>query len=265
MKIILILGITLFLLSAATLVLVCRLFLFHPCFDAEAYNYIAGKSKYEEVELSSEKGFYTGWLRKGNSKKTVLYFGGNAEYSAITLFNRETLELWDVFDGYNFVMIDYPKYGTSAGRLNEKNIMNMVDEAIDYITHDPDLNEEIVVAGYSMGTGPAMYAASSNSDIRKLILVAPYDDMKNVFNSHANIFHGPFALCLPIRFTMQGNHINAKSLIIASETDAVIPYNISLNVAEKIRDVELKSIKNASHGDLMCRGDTNKYIKDFLR
>ena len=162
MKIILILGITLFLLSAATLVLVCRLFLFHPCFDAEAYNYIAGKSKYEEVELSSEKGYYTGWLRKGNSKKTVLYFGGNAEYSAITLFNRETLELWDVFDGYNFVMIDYPKYGTSAGRLNEKNIMNMVDEAIDYITHDPDLNEEIVVAGYSMGTGPAMYAVSSN-------------------------------------------------------------------------------------------------------
>ena len=49
--------------------------------------------------------------------------------------------------------------------------------------------DNIVIMGYSIGTGVASYCASTN-EANGLILLAPYDNALSLYNDAIDIFHG---------------------------------------------------------------------------
>ena len=104
-------------------------------------------------------------------KGIVLFFHGNMEnvehYSQYpSLFTRNGFELW---------MIDYPGFGKSTGKRNEKNLYR--DALLMYEKASKEIDRDsIIVYGKSIGTGVAAYLASERP-VRRLILETPYYSM----------------------------------------------------------------------------------------
>ena len=114
-----------------------------------------------------------------NSKGLVFYLHGNSG----------TLKGWGTYAGlylknnYDFFVIDYRSFGKSTGIINkEKDMYNDVQVVYDSIQSQFHYQEkDIVVIGYSIGTGFAAKLTSDNNP-QKLVLKAPYYSIPNLIN-----------------------------------------------------------------------------------
>src|SRR5690606_6034267 len=124
---------------------------------------------FEELNILSTDGNRLHGLlfKTENPKGLAFYLHGNAG----------TLEHWssiapDYTDlGYDVFLLDYRGYGKSEGNI-ESEAQFLADVSAAYKTLSVRY-ENIVLIGYSIGTGPATYLASKNNP-SALVLQAPY-------------------------------------------------------------------------------------------
>ena len=218
--------------------------IFFPKFDEESYNILKDISDFYEVEISKEGRVIRGWLKKTSSEASkgplLIYCGGNAQNSSSTMLFLKNNHLFDYFANYNFLYVDYPEYGLSTGALTEKSVFETVLAAYDYgLTLDFVDTDNIVAMGYSIGTGPATYLASQR-DIKKLILLAPYDELASLYNKKFNVFHGILKNLIRYKFTsyQYAEQISSPVLIITSHDDEVINYQYSKRLSEHFNNLE---------------------------
>jgi dienelactone hydrolase len=88
--------------------------------------------------------------------------------------------------------VEYPGYGIYKGAPSEKNVLLDAEAAYNYLLNEMHCNEEdIFVAGRSIGSGPATWLASKRNP-GMLILVSPFTSIravvKNNFGSTAQYF-----------------------------------------------------------------------------
>lgn len=243
-------------------------FLYHPFNSEEAEFYLDNNDSFERMTIDCDDLVLRGWLHRanGDSKKTLIYFGGNAETSATTLVDYDIDGMWNCFADYNFIMIDYPGYGLSDGKPNKDALFHMCDATIQHVIADDSLNQSVVVMGFSLGTGIATYAAA-NYDLDGLILIAPYDRMINVYNYMINIFHGPLKLIVKNNYKSDAlaEKVDEKALIIASEDDEVIPYKLSINLYMQFGEkCDMLTVKEAGHNEIVWSHDARERIGKFL-
>ncbi|MBD5088947.1 MAG: hypothetical protein HDT30_09095 [Clostridiales bacterium] len=64
-----------------------EMIMFYPTNSKESNTYLSKRDSYEKILITGKNGErYSGWLHKNkNSKKTILYCGGNAQSSAATM------------------------------------------------------------------------------------------------------------------------------------------------------------------------------------
>lgn len=106
-----------------------------------------------------------------NAKATILYSHGNGEDLAEI---RRRMEYYQSF-GFAVLAYDYPGYGLSAGRPTEKGVYQNAEAAYAYLTDTLNIPaSQILVMGYSIGTGPSCYLAEKHPDILGLVLHAPF-------------------------------------------------------------------------------------------
>lgn len=175
-------------------------------------------------------------------------------------------KLWDSFLDYNFLMIDYPGYGESEGKPSEKTIFSMMEQVYEYVKGNDALNEQIIIMGFSIGTGPAVYT-SSNYSVDGLILVAPYDEAKSLYNGYLNIFHGPLSSFIrnPFKSKEHAKQVEIMPLIIASKDDEVIPYELSVNLSESFKQTPtFITMEGLQHNDILSDSEVIKEIKQYL-
>lgn len=243
--------------------------LYHPLSNEEAEFYLDNNDSFEKVTIDCDDLRLKGWLRRASedTKKTVVYFGGNAETSATTLVDYDIDGIWDCcFADYNIFMIDYPGYGLSNGSPSKATLFHMCDATIQHVIADDSLNQNVVVMGFSLGTGIATYAAA-NYDLDGLILIAPYDKMINVYNSMINIFHGPLKLIVKNNYESDvlAEKVDEKVLIIASEDDEVIPFKLSINLYKRFeKDCDILTVKEVGHNEIIQMRDARDRIREFL-
>jgi uncharacterized protein len=123
------------------------------------------------------------FLPAGTVKRgIVLYFHGNkkniswyAKY--IPYFTKH---------GYEVLMIDYPGYGKSTGKLTEQKLYNWAS-LVYKIACKKFAADSIIIYGKSMGTGIAAQLASNNP-CKKLILETPYYDFPSVVSHYLPIY-----------------------------------------------------------------------------
>lgn len=112
-----------------------------------------------------------------NAQGVILYLHGNRGS------NRRCLRQADMLTGmgYDVFMPDYRGFGKSEGRItSQKQMLKDIQAVYDHLKQSYD-ESQIVIVGYSLGTGMASYLASENHP-RHLFLVAPYLsfwDLKN--------------------------------------------------------------------------------------
>ena len=151
-------------------------------------------------------------LRRG--KKAIIRCHGNAEDAVSTL---DTLELL-AEDGYTVASVDYPGYGLSDGSPDEegcyRNVHRLYDWLIEKRGFKPD---EIIVDGFSIGTGPATELAATRP-CGGLILEAPFLSAPRVVTRVRLLPVDPFPNLKRI-----GN-VKCRVLIIHGTNDGVVPY-----------------------------------------
>ena len=245
-----------------------NLLLYYPDNSEGSAYYLRQRESFQEIKIEGDNVQYGGWLYKSpeGSENTIIYFGGNAESSANTLCGYDFEEWWETFQNYNFLMVDYPGYGLSQGETTKENLLKMAQETFRFVEKNDDLNQEIVVMGYSLGTGIASYIASEYP-VDKLILLAPYDKMENVYNEYVNIFHGPLKYLVRNDYDSMAcaREIALRPLIIASKADEVIPYELSATLAEGFSNgAEFMTLEGVSHSDFMYQKNVRDKIETFL-
>ena len=258
-----------FLLLISFILILQNKFLYYPSYDNMAYlNLTASENgMLEEIYISIDAETYHGWgYKKSSDCPTVIYFGGNAQSSENFFFNMEEKNGWESFGNCNVIMIDYPGYGLSEGKTEYKSILRMADATYRYVSESDFYgNKEIIVMGFSLGTGVATYVASSY-DVEGLILVAPYNNAKELYNNVCNIFHGPlkFLIRNPFPSDLFAQSVTAPVLIVASEDDEVIPYELSCQLKDSFTDSEFVNMKGLYHNELLGDESVLSKIKQYL-
>ena len=244
--------------------------LFYNVKSPESREFLQGKPGYSEVEFTAENGkTYHGMLyRQANeAAPLVIYFGGNGECSYQRMRGLEENNRWRYYAGYNYLYMDYEGYGLNDGKTD---YLNMYEEALavfDYAVTLPNVDSNhIVVMGYSLGTGSAIYLAA-NRTVAGLILAAPYDNGINLYNNMLPIFYGPMELLVKQKLPSDAyaTSVTCPVLLIASHSDGTVPYSESERLSKLFSgDVDFVTLESEGHNDLFAGAGVYERIQGFL-
>lgn len=179
------------------------------------------------------------------ARGVVLYFHGNkrniswyAKY--IPYFTRH---------GYEVLMIDYPGYGKSTGKLTEEKLYDWALQAYS-IAIKKFAADSIIIYGKSMGTGIAAQLASIK-ECKKLILETPYYDFPSVIGHYLPIY--------PVRWMIHYNlptheyisRINVPITIFQGTKDRLVTYSNAKRLIPLLKKSdEFVTIKGGGHNNL---------------
>lgn len=263
---------------------VIRLFLFFllcmaiilPCtvYFAQEYVIFFPNHSYEDTSrLMNHRDFtridvgnYMGWERKKDSDQVIVYFGGNAQNSATVFREYEEDGTFDILKDYTVISVDYPEYGDSGGTLSQTTLFAMADAVMKYThTHYPD--KKITIIGYSIGSGIACYAAHTYPP-DAFVLLSPYSNGQDLFNSYLPIFYGPgnFLIRYPLRSSDYVKDITAPTLILYTKKDTIVrPYLTTRLLSSFPNKPEVIVYPTYTHGDMVTTPAIWKDIVHFLQ
>ena len=151
-------------------------------------------------------------LRRG--KKAIIRCHGNAEDALSTLDMLEPL----AEAGYTVASVDYPGYGLSDGSPDEEGCYRNVHRLYDWLIEKRGFKpEEIIINGFSIGTGPATELAATRP-CGGLILEAPFLSAPRVVTRVRILPIDPFPNLKRI------GDVKCRVLMIHGKDDSVIPY-----------------------------------------
>jgi uncharacterized protein len=237
--------IILYVLGGIVLYFIQDLLLFHPKAVAKDHHYSFGLP-YEELNLPFGKNNLNiiQFKTTGPKKGLVLFYHGNmknvehyAKYPPLFIRN-----------GYDVWMIDYPGFGKTTGKRNEKILFEqallMYDMAAKSISSD-----SIIIYGKSIGTGIASHVAA-NRKSKRLILETPYYSI----NALARHYFPIYPVVPMTRYTLpvyeDVQKVDAPIIFFHGTKDEVVPYSQSVRIKNEMPSVELITIKDGKHNNL---------------
>ena len=242
--------------------------MFHTYFAKEEYQRLQSVPDAEELVIETAKKTYSGWVlhQTEGTAPLVLYFGGNAENSAVRILRLlENPKELEPFDGYNIAFVDYPGYGKSEGSPSEKSLKEYGLAVYDALSSREDVSE-VVVFAFSIGTGVANFVASERA-VDKLILFAPYADGYDLYKRYVNVFYGPLRLTVPYRMEAVkfAERVQASPLIFASRQDEVIWYKSSERLIKAYPNgCKFHTLEGVLHNDIWKTDSVLQKVKEYL-
>ena len=158
--------------------------------------------------------------------KALIRCHGNAEDACNTL--RSLAFLAD--EGYLVASAEYPGYGLSAGSPDEEGCYRNVHLLYDWLVEKRGIKpENIVVDGFSIGTGPATELAASKP-VGGLILEAPFTSAPRVVTKYRILPTDPFPNIDRIA------SVKCPVLVIHGNKDRIVPFSHGKAVFEKANE-----------------------------
>lgn len=150
----------------------------------------------------------------------MVYFHGNAEDigSSYDFILKMTIAF-----GCSVLAVEYPGYGLYQQESSSaETIMQNADLVLEFLTQQIGYsNQDIILVGRSMGSGPATYLASKNK-VSSLVLVSPYTSLKAATRSYLG---GIASVFVRERFDNLAviPKVQCPTLIIHGQRDDLIP------------------------------------------
>ncbi|TYO95054.1 alpha/beta hydrolase [Desulfallas thermosapovorans] len=149
-----------------------------------AYENVSFKSREDGLNLS-------GWLIKSpGNEQTVIFAHG---YRKNRMHN--TVPLLPIADflvdkGCNVLMFDFRNSGQSDGELTSVGQYEVRDllGAIDFIKTRRDLNQQIILIGYSMGAATSILAGAREPAVAGVIADAPFADLRSYLMANLSVW-----------------------------------------------------------------------------
>jgi pimeloyl-ACP methyl ester carboxylesterase len=197
------------------------------------------------------------WVVERPGRQALLYFGGNAEDVA---FNLNAFAA--AFPEHSLYLVNYRGYGGSGGSPSE---FGLVADAIALYDHFRPRYSEISVIGRSLGSGVAVQLASIR-DVRRLVLVTPFDSLVNVARAHFPYL--PVGLLLRDRYDSASrvSAVKADTLIVIAGSDEIIPRASTEALVRKFPPAQVHAfvLEGARHNEIDLEPQYLERLRAFL-
>ena len=193
-----------------------------------------------------------------HGKKAIIRCYGNAEDALSTLDMLEPL----AEAGYTVASVDYPGYGLSDGSPDEEGCYRNVHRLYDWLIEKRGFKpEDIIINGFSIGTGPATELAATRP-CGGLILEAPFLSAPRVVTRVRLLPVDPFPNLKRI------GDVKCRVLMIHGTGDRVIPYSQGQALFKLANEPKrFVSVEDGDHNTLVDDMGFDNYfelIKSFV-
>lgn len=193
------------------------------------------------------------------TKGVVLYFHGNKKniswYAKYTPYFTK--------DGYQVLMIDYPGFGKSTGRLTEQKLYDWALEVYN-IANKRFSADSIIIYGKSMGTGIAAQLASVR-ECRRLILETPYYDFPSVVSHYLPIYPVRWMLHYDLPTHDFIKNVSAPITIFQGTKDRIVTYRNAKRLKPLLKPGdEFVTVKGAGHNNLYKYKEVTQKLDSLL-
>jgi len=216
---------------------------------------------FEEVNINTgDKNVLNALLFTADSSKgLVFYLHGNA--GSLDSWGEVAKRYTDLH--YDVFILDYPGYGKSTGSIqSKKQLFEDIQTAYNDIKKRYR-EDQIVILGYSIGTGPAAYLASRNHP-KLLILQAPYYSLTDMMR-HSYPILPTFLLKYKFQTNEYLRDCKMPVVIFHGLQDEVIYYGSSLKLQQEMKPVDtLITLNDQGHNGITDNQDYIAAIRTIL-
>jgi abhydrolase domain-containing protein 17 len=133
-------------------------------------------------DASNQRLFFIG---ENEETKIACMEYGRPEIGPVILYSHGNATDIGYVDGYlaklsrdmdiNIISYDYPGYGLSPGIPSESEVLRAIQSVMNYLISVGEYkSSDIILYGASIGTGPSVYIASLDDQIKGVLLQTPY-------------------------------------------------------------------------------------------
>lgn len=194
-----------------------------------------------------------------NPKGLILWYpGGRGMIDSVGIDSKIYTDL-----NYDLFLLNFRGYGKSEGKISSEDQFNQDMQTVyDYFKKEYQ-EKNIILFGYSVGTGPAASVAAANNP-KMLILQAPYYSMEKA--AQESFYYLPIPLLSRYEFRVYSYLQKTKCpvVIIHGEIDDKIPVKTSSYKLKKFLKPtdELVILKDQGHNYFL---ENAEYIKELHR
>jgi len=220
-----------------------------------------GLATVREVTFRGQDGVkLIAWYQPARGKKpTLLYFTGNSGSTANRARKIEAIAA----SGYGVFMLNYRRYGGSAGWPSEANNVADAAAAYDYLEDIGVPPRDIVAYGESLGTGVAT-RLTLQRPVKALVLEAPFTSIVDV--GHQVWWFLPLGLIMTDQYRTidRIGSVNVPLMIVHGARDDLIPVSHARQIYGAANEPKsLAILRSAGHNDLFEQGAWPK-VAEFL-
>ncbi len=206
----------------------------------------------EEIELTASDGtrLFAMLASQPTPARTMLFCHGQAE-NIDEAWGR-TMALFD--QGYSVLVLDYRGYGKSDGEPSEEGLYLDAQAALDLLIDRGVTRSDLVIVGFSMGTGVATELAFTN-DAAALVLGAPFTSMRELVEGSApgGVPHD-WISTVEMDTLARIPTIGEPLVVAHSRDDPRIPFRMGQQVFRSAAEPKIfLSFDDAGHGGLIIR------------
>jgi pimeloyl-ACP methyl ester carboxylesterase len=221
-------------------------------------------SEYREYPITASDGTrLSGLLFKTKAPKGLVFFlHGNGG----SLAGWGTVAATYTRLGYDVFLLDYRGYGKSQGHISSQTqLLGDVETAYNQLKIEY-AERAIVIAGYSVGTGPAAWLASRHRP-RLLLLHAPYYSLADMAAHTIKLW--PILPGWLLRYPLPTNKFvqqaSAPVVLFHGDHDEVISYSSSVRLKALLKPTDqLITIRGAGHSGLLESPQYQEVIERLL-
>lgn len=165
-----------------------------------------------------------------STKGLIFFCHGNARS------NDTNPAVFEIFldQGYDVIYPDYRGFGKSGGKLEDEGDL-IGDFLTIYSRMEREYDEkDIVVVGYSLGSGVAAQVAAAN-DPKALMIWTPYYSMVDM-KDNSYPFLPSFMLKYPLRTDLALPQVEEPITIFYARNDEILPIDRSLNLTKLLKE-----------------------------
>lgn len=216
---------------------------------------------FEEVTLPAKDGTKLhGLLFSSPSPKgLIFYLHGNAG----------ALNRWgDVApiytrSNYDIFILDYRGYGKSEGKIHSQEQIFEDNQTAYNLMKQRYKEEDIIVLGYSIGSGMAAKLASENQP-KMLILQTPYYSLKKLVQKFIPLIPASIMLKYQFRTDQYLKKCNMPITIFHGNQDELIPFNHAQQLKAAFDDIRLIELENQGHNGVTHNPQYQEVLEGLL-
>jgi len=198
-------------------------------------------------------------FKSENTKGLIFYLHGNA--GSLSSWGNVAKTYTNL--NYDVFILDYRGYGKSEGTIENQEQLFEDNQMIYNKIKEAYKEENIIILGYSIGTGMASKLASENHP-KRLILQAPYYSLLDII--HRKISFIPTFI---IKYKFETNEYlkkcNLPISIFHGNKDQVIYYESSVKLKDEFKSkIEFITLNNQGHNGMTDNLDYKKNLKEIL-